>query len=289
MLATEVRQLRSGLLAIANRDDGNGRSLFAGSQSHVVPFSDSAGRVSYAGDDGQNLVDVAPDQALADTNAGSDVFLRVRSGDGDIRGRALPGNTGGGVLQGTAVTDHASWNGRTLRLEFTAPDSWRVLDAGGATIGSGSYAPGDSIDAGGVQVRLSGTPASGDAFMLEPAPNQDIFSTLQSLADALVAPAGTPVDQARLNNAMGSAITDLDTAQNHLSMVRADTGARLSALADGADTRAAQDESLRSSLSQLRDVDYAQAASQLSLQMTALDAAQRTLLKVQSLSLFDQL
>ena len=56
-----------------------------------------------------------------------------------------------------------------------------------------------------------------------------------------------------------------------------------------ADTRAAQDESLRTTLSDLRDVDYAKAASQLSLELTAIQAAQSTMLHVQGLSLFDKL
>ena len=43
---------------------------------------------------------------------------------------------------------------------------------------------------------------------------------------------------------------------------------------------------LMSTLSELRDVDIAEAASRLSLQITALEAAQQTLVRVQGLSLF---
>jgi flagellar hook-associated protein 3 FlgL len=71
--------------------------------------------------------------------------------------------------------------------------------------------------------------------------------------------------------------------------VRAATGSRLSAIDDSAGARAAQDESLRATLSGLRDTDYAQAASQLSLELTAIQAAQATIKQVQSLSLFDLL
>jgi len=71
--------------------------------------------------------------------------------------------------------------------------------------------------------------------------------------------------------------------------LRADTGARLKSLDSAEDTRGAGTISLADTLSQLRDVDYAEAATQLSLELTALEAAQRTLLRVQSLSLFDRL
>jgi len=42
-------------------------------------------------------------------------------------------------------------------------------------------------------------------------------------------------------------------------------------------------------LSHLRDVDYAEAASRLTLQLTALEAAQKTMLRIQGHSLFDKM
>jgi flagellar hook-associated protein 3 FlgL len=288
-IADELRSIRSEVLSIANRDDGAGRRLFAGSRDGVIPFADTGSGVSYAGDDGRNLVEVAPDLAIPDTDAGSEVFLRVRTGDGRVRGSAAAGNTGSGVLQASAVTDNAAWGGQPLRVEFTAPDAYRVVDAGGAVLASGTYAPNTSIAAAGVQVTLTGTPATGDAFVIERAPTRDIFATLQNLADALDAPATTAVEQTRRDNAVGAALGDLGTAQDHMLTLRAGTGTRLASLDAAADTRSAGGISLAESLSQLRDVDYAEAASKLALQTTALEAAQKTLLRVQALSLFDKL
>lgn len=289
LVAIEIRQLRGQMLAIGNRDDGADRRLFAGRQDGVTPFVDSAGSVSYAGDDGRNLVDVGPDLALADTDPGSDVFMRVRSGDGTIRGSAAGTNTGTAVLQSTSVSDHAAWPASALRIEFTAADAYRVVDSGGTVLTTGSYATGDAITAAGVQTRITGVPAPGDAFTLEPAPNRDVFATLEQLADALEMPLSTPGDSARQINLITASIGDIDTAQNHLYGVRAGTGARLAALDAAGNSRGAQDVTLRESLSQLRDVDYAEAATRLSLQMTAIEAAQRTMVRVQSLSLFDRL
>src|SRR5690606_27918661 len=87
-IASELRAVRSELLAIANRDDGNGRRLFAGTRDGVIPFADNGGVVAYAGDDGRNRIEVSPDQHITDGDAGSDVFLRVRTGDGIVRGSA---------------------------------------------------------------------------------------------------------------------------------------------------------------------------------------------------------
>ncbi|MGH8077217.1 MAG: flagellar hook-associated protein FlgL, partial [Lysobacter sp.] len=141
----------------------------------------------------------------------------------------------------------------------------------------------------GVQVMLTGAPATGDTFTVERAPTRDEFATLQNLADALDAPVTTPTEQARRDNAVGAAISDLGTAQDHMLSVRAGTGTRLASLDSAADTRSAGGLSLAETLSQLRDTDFAEAASKLALQLTALEAAQKTMLRMQSLSLFDKM
>lgn len=289
LLAAELRELHGELVSIANRDDGNGRQLFAGSRDGVTPFSSSGGRVEYAGDDGQNLVDVAAGLAVADTDAGSDVFMRARTGDGEVFGSAAAANTGSGVLQSTAITDHAAWNRATLRVEFTTGDSYRVLDAGGTELATGTWQSGESIDAGGARITLTGAPAAGDAFTVERAPTRDVFASVKALADALEAPAATAAERARRDNVISGSIADLGTAQDHMLSLRASTGARLASLDSASDTRGAEEVSLSATLSQLRDVDYAKAATQLALHATALEAAQRTIVRVQSLSLFDRL
>lgn len=288
VIAAEIRHLRASLLDVANRGDGNGRSLFAGQRDGVTPFTEAGGVVIYHGDDGRNRVDVAPEMAVADTDPGSDIFMRTLTGDGVIRGTAGASNTGTGVLQSARVTDSNAWGGRSLSLEFTSPTDWHVMD-GATVVGSGTYAPGDSIDIAGVQTRLTGTPAAGDTFALQPAPRRDVFATLESLADALDAPVTTPAQKATLANALSGALSDVATAQEHFVGVRASTGARLASLDQSADDRAESGITLKSTLSDLRDVDMAEAASRLSLQLTAIEAAQKTMVRVQSLSLFDKL
>lgn len=288
-IANELRAIRSEVISIGNREDGAGRRLFAGARDGVVPFTDNGGSVSYAGDDGRNRVEVAPDLSLDDTDAGSDVFLRVRTGDGVARGVAGAGNTGSGVLQASGVTDHAAWAGKSLTVQFTGAETYEVRDAGNNLLASGSYTANSTISAGGVQVTLTGAPAAGDTFTVERAPTQDVFATLQKLADALDAPASTPAEQARRSNALGAALGDIGSAQDHMLALRSSTGTRLASLDTAADTRAAGEVSLSQTLSGLRDVDYAEAISKLTLQITAMEAAQKTMLRMQSLSLFDRL
>jgi len=286
--APELGPLGARRPDVAKRGDGNGRGLLAGQRDGGTPFSQAAGVVTYNGDDGRNRIDVAPDMAVADTDPGSDVFMRVPTGDGVIRGTVGAANTGTGVLQSARVTDSNAWGARNLTLQFTSPTDWRVMD-GATLVGSGTYADGDTIDIAGVQTRLTGAPAAGDSFALQPSPRRDVFATLQSLADALDAPATTPVQKAALNNALAGALSDIATAQEHFLGVRASTGSRLASIDQSGADRADSRVSLKATLSGLRDVDMAEAASRLSLQLTAIEAAQKTMVRVQSLSLFDKL
>lgn len=295
-IAAEIRQLRASLIAIGNRDDGNGRRLFAGTRDGVVPFVDNGGSISYLGDDGQNRVDIAPEIAIADTEPGSAVFLRVRTGDGSMRAGATSTNTGTGVLETSNVSDPQAWNGRTLSIRFTSATQYEVIDGTGAALVppvGGAWAAGQTVpDAAaglGVQLRITGAPAAGDTFTVERAPTRDIFATLDALASALEAATVAPADAARRANALSAAIGDISTAEDHMLTLRAATGMRLQALDSAADRRGSEEVTLAGTLSELRDTDFAETISRLSLQMTALEAAQKSMLRIQALSLFDRL
>ena len=76
--APEIRQLLDEMLGIANRKDGNGEYLFSGTRDRVTPFSaDGGGTFSYAGDQGQRRIKVAPDRLIADGDSGLEVFMKV--------------------------------------------------------------------------------------------------------------------------------------------------------------------------------------------------------------------
>lgn len=295
-IAAQVLQLRQNLLDIANRDDGTGRRLFAGTRDGVVPFTDAAGSVLYHGDDGRNSVEVAPDVAIEDGDPGSAVFLRVRTGDGTVRGSAGTGNTGSGILLSAQATDPATWAGTPLTLRFTAPDTYEIIDGAGNPLTppvSGTWSDGDAVppaSAGlGVVFKISGSPAAGDAFTVERAPNQDVFTTLQKFADALLLPGSGPADNARRANAFGSAIADITAAQGHMIAMRSTVGTRMNGVQTANDSRSLQGVTLAESIASLRDTDYAEAISRLNLHMVALEAAQKILLQSQGMTLFSKL
>lgn len=291
-ISFEIRTLRESMVAIANRDDGNGRALFAGSQDGVRPFNANQGTVSYSGNDGQIAMDIGLDLAVKDTNPGSVVFMRVRNGDGVVTQSAGTANTGSGVLGNVNVVNSATWGGTPLTVRFTAADAYEVVDGGGNALTppvTGTWAQGQTITARGVDFSVTGRPAAGDTFSIAPSSNQDIFATLQKLADATSIVSTTPAGQAQLANELRGSIASIRTAQEHLLTLRADTGARLSAIEMAAEARASDTVSLAQNLSELKDTDFTEAVSKLTLQLQAMDAAQATIVKLQGMSLFDRL
>lgn len=112
----------------------------------------------------------------------------------------------------------------------------------------------------------------------------DIFDTLQTAIEALEAE-GQQVDHESLRESMRK----VDASFDNVLTVRASMGARLNEL-DAIDTVAGNRMlSYQQTLSQLVDLDYAEAITEYSLRQVGLQAAQRAYVDVQGLSLFDYL
>jgi len=82
-LALEIRQLADEVMGLANGKLGNGQFMFAGYQVQTTPFSETApGVFSYAGDQGQRLIQVGPARQIADGDSGQAVFMDIPDGGG---------------------------------------------------------------------------------------------------------------------------------------------------------------------------------------------------------------
>lgn len=287
MIATELRQRIDELVVLANSQDGDGQYIFAGSQSGSKPFELSGGAVSYGGDGVRRELNIGPGTTMADGDTGDAVFMRIRDGNGTVQAVADGANSGSGVIDLASRTDPAAWTGDSYSLEFTAADAWQVSDSGGAVVASGSYEPGESIEFAGVSVSVTGAPDVGDRFDIAPARNVSVFETVRELAEVLEQPPATDAGRARRRQVIEDSLVRLDNAENHMLSVRADVGARLKTLDHVEDAHEDMKLSLQQLGSDIRDLDYAEAISKMQQQMTALQAAQQSFVKIQGLSLFN--
>lgn len=282
-IASEMEQQYARLVDLANSDDGTGRYLFAGTQDGAPPFASGAGGVSYHGDQQSRRLAVGSGAQMSDGDSGDAVFLRLDRGP---QAQLAADNTGT-LAVGTVTA--SSGSAAALTLTFTG-GQYEARDGSGTLVQSGSYSAGETIELPGLRLKLSGTPADGDSLSLGAGGNQDLFARVRSLIDASTTlGAGTAAERAQSLSRYNQALGGLDGGMNHLSTVRASVGTRLATLDDVDDQLGALDIQLQSTLSDVRDLDYAEAISRLQLQTTSLQAAQAVFAKVQGLSLFNYL
>ena len=82
-------------------------------------------------------------------------------------------------------------------------------------------------------------------------------------------------------------LTDIDTALDNFLKTRTSLGARINAIDDQESQNEKFVVDLNSSLSETRDLDYAEAISRFNIEQTSLQAAQQAYSRVQNLSLFN--
>lgn len=123
-------------------------------------------------------------------------------------------------------------------------------------------------------------PASGGGY-------QSMFKTLSDLINLLETPVVTATDKTTLSTGLDTAQVNLSNTLDNVLRIRASAGTRakeLDTLNESGDDMSIQ---YKQQLSDLQDVDYAKAISDLTQQQTYLEASQKAFLKVQGLSLFD--
>lgn len=279
------------LLGLANSRGPDGAHLFSGYASGTQPFARTGGSFVYQGDQGVRSLNVADGRDLEVSLAGEPLFAAVRTGNGVFAATADAANAGSGIIATGSVTDPSLLNGHTYRVQFAVVAGSTTFDVvdetTSTTVSSGNaYVPGAAIDVAGMQATVTGSPASGDRFTLAPAPRQSVFATVQALITTLRAPAATPADRAKLANGVSVALQNVSQAQDAVLTARASLGARMRELESLSTGNEARLVSHLTTLSRLQDLDYSAALSDFARQQLALEAAQKSFLKLSGLSLF---
>jgi flagellar hook-associated protein 3 FlgL len=173
-------------------------------------------------------------------------------------------------------------------INFTGAATFDINDENGVPILVGQpYTSGAPITFNGAEVTITGVPAVGDDFFVESSEKQSMMTSLSNLIEGLKTLTDLPADRVALEQLTDESLDNFSFAEESLAIVWAEVGARLntvesvSALHDGITIL---NEEL---LSEIRDLDYAEAISRLSLESFVLEASQQTFSRVSSLSLFN--
>jgi flagellar hook-associated protein 3 FlgL len=135
-------------------------------------------------------------------------------------------------------------------------------------------------------INSPGAPAPGDHFSIQPG-NQNIFETLTDIINILKTPANTAASKLDLTAGLSQANNNIDKSLNNVLTTRAKFGVSLQEI-DQLDS-VGQNTGLnyKQQLSDIQDVDYAKALTELNQQQVTLQAAQQSFVKTSSLSLFN--
>lgn len=292
-IATGLRGRYQELLGLANSIDGNGQYLFSGYQGATKPFVEaSLGNVIYQGDQGQRLAQISPSRQIAVSDSGADIFQQIKNGNGTIVSAAAAANAGTGTIDQATVINLADPNLRQpVTITFHTPydGQFDVTGTGTGNPANVPYTSGSTISYNGWSMSIKGTPQSGDTFTVQPSSNVDMFKTLGDLITQLETPiqGGGAGATAKLTNSINTAIQNFDQALQNVLTVRASVGVRMNELDSAKSIGEDLQLQYQQTLSGLQDLDYAKAATDLARQKAALEAAQLSFTKVQSLSLFN--
>lgn len=286
MIATELRQNLDQLVQLANSKDGSGRFLFSGNLDTTTPVSKMGTSFAYNGDQGQRSIQIGESRRIVDGDSGDDVFFRIRAGNGVFVAAPAETNAGAGVIGVTTVVDVTQYDSAPYTVRFVSPTDYEVVDAASTVIATGTHQPGSYIGFRGIEFYLDGQPAAGDEFNVAPSPYQDVFTSVQKLIEAIERPVVDNASRAVLNNGINAGLQDIDQAIGKILDVRTQVGSRLAAIDNQTDANASFALTVQETLGTLEDLDYAEALSRLSFELTTLEAAQRSFIATQGLSLF---
>jgi flagellar hook-associated protein 3 FlgL len=296
-IATDLRTRFDELLGHANSRDGLGNFMFSGYQIATQPFSKTATGASYAGDQGVRMMQIDDAREIAVGDSGATVFGDIPS-SGAFASASDPANGGSAtvsplqVVDARLLTDHnydvvfaVSGGVTTYSVYDTTLDPTRA----GAPLVSATYTAPQTISFDGLQMTASGVPADGDVMTVRPDTKQSLFTTLSDLIALLEAPGSGVLGGANLAHGLKIANSNLDNALDGVLAVRASVGARLKEIETRDEVGDAKNQQYAQSLSDIQDLDYNQALSDLARHQLVLQAAQQSFVKLSGLSLFDLL
>ena len=298
-IAEEVDQLNEELMGLANTLDAEGEFLFSGSKGRFRPFSRNVkGEYVYSGDDTQRFIKIGPRRTIAVNDTGTEVFRKIREGNGSYVVRPSPNNQGNGVVNQGAVSGRYEqgvfaviFDKKEESRQAYEPLTYKVInDKGEVIVPPGTeFHEGNDIHFEGVKFFIQGEPKAGDFFVIRPSGHKDAMTTLDDLSKALKKGRNGDHEKAQLHNEVNMALSNIDNALDRVLDVSANVGTRQRALEN--QDRINEDfmVQMEDMESNVEDLDYGRAMTEFSLRKAGLEAAQKAFVRVQDLNLFNYL
>jgi flagellar hook-associated protein 3 FlgL len=296
-IAIEMGQIRDQIFDLMNSRNPDGEYIFAGFQSGSPAFSfnPSAAGVKYRfeGDEGENKIQVSDTISLQVNNSGRDVFEDVLS----RRKATISGFVGATDIslnvQGQTTFDkfhEANYDAvipanNEFQITILSATQAQITNVGSGTVlDTVAFSSGSTLLYKGLEFNITGTPGDTVNFQLETPQKRNIAETLNDFVNALN-------NKNIANSDFDKALTDVLVGVDNAMINIANTISKIGGRRNTADSVFASNLDLeisnKTARSNIEEVDYAEAVSELSRQETALQAAQATFSRVTGTSLFD--
>ena len=126
----------------------------------------------------------------------------------------------------------------------------------------------------------------GDTFLIESTKTQGLLTTVSRFSEAMKNLDTTQQGKDDLAKMISKTLANLDNVMTNIVSVQGDVGARQNMLQSTQDLNLDIELNSKKVLSQLEDLDYAEASTRLQMQTFVLTAAQQSFIKISDLSLF---
>jgi flagellar hook-associated protein 3 FlgL len=303
-IAAEIEQRLFALEDLMNTKDASNTYIFSGFKGETLPFEKRpGGGVIYKGDDGERKLEISNSTKVQTNDTGKALFVDVKSAEKTFYTRDNEKNEGTGFITNGFVTDQDAYDEfypEDIIIQFN-PDSFVTPASANYSVLSKSdnrpingltgmnYIPGTEIVVKGANFKIAGEPEPGDSFFVLSSEKQSVTDTVASLVEGLRRLDDNPVDSESLDKLLETTLLNLDFAQTSVSEVRSELGGRLNTVENIDNLHQDVDLVSQEVLSNLQDVDFAEAVSRLSLQSFLLEAAQQSFTQINRLSLFNTL
>lgn len=298
LIVSELDEIENQLFGLLNTQDVQGEYLFSGHAGFDAAYRYDGATDSYVynGDQGTRSIQVGANTNIISTDSGFNVFENVAS-------QLTLAPASGAEFSERVITNFGTFEAFTdsrgpAIISFdTAAGTYSVEDSQGDPVFSGnpaialtdiSYQQGDVIEFEGVSLEID-NPVDGSVTLETDTERTNVLNMVHQLSAALsdTDTVNDPLGSEKLNEAVNRALLQIDTIENKNIEVRGSIGGRINTLEAQESVNSEYIIYTNEAQSAIRDLDYAEAISQFTLQETALNAAYGSFAKIQGLSLFN--
>jgi flagellar hook-associated protein 3 FlgL len=296
-IAIEIEQIRDQVFDLMNSRNSTGEYIFAGYQSASPAFSynasSSGNKYNFEGDAGINKIQISDTVQLQVNNSGQHVFENVLSRlKTDITSSIGATDVSLNIKEQTAFDKFHNNNydavtpaNNEFQVTILSTTQAQITNvATGAVLDTVDFESGNTFLYKGLELGITGSVGDTVNFQLATPEKKNIAETLNDFVNVLK---NRDISDGDFEKGIADGLIGVDNSQtriaNNISAIGGRVNVKDAILASNLDLEITN----KSARSNIEEVDYAEAVSELSRQETALEAAQATFARVTGTSLFD--